>query len=256
MRSRSTGWSRSTPTRTCRERLREPLPLLIPHPTLTAADPAPARQRRGQPRRRGHRHGRRHGPLRRRGRLERIAVDYDPLPAVVGPVRRGSARTRRPRRHSPTTSRPHDDADHRRRRRRDRRCAAHACARARHRTLRVDAAGGPWRVRPVGHRRPSAAGLLVDPGPDERPRRDRDAARPAIRATSSASPRTSVAGFGVKIVHPWPEEVLVPWAAHATRARRQVRRGPTRALRLRHPRACAGPRRRGRLRRRRAGSSG
>ena len=22
-------------------------------------------------------------------------------------------------------------------------------------------------------------------------------------------------GFGVKIVHPWPEEVLVPWAAQA-----------------------------------------
>ena len=27
-------------------------------------------------------------------------------------------------------------------------------------------------------------------------------------------------GFGVKIMHPWPEEVLVPWAATATSAAR------------------------------------
>ncbi len=26
-------------------------------------------------------------------------------------------------------------------------------------------------------------------------------------------------GFGVKIVHPWPEEVLVPWAARGSTAR-------------------------------------
>ena len=68
-RSTSTGWSRSTPGRTCPAGSREPLPLLIPHPALThgrtayplARDVVTARRRAG-------RHGRRPRPLPRRGR--------------------------------------------------------------------------------------------------------------------------------------------------------------------------------------------
>ena len=59
-------------------------------------------------------------------------------------------------------------------------------------------------------------------------------------------------GFGVKIVHPWPEEVLVPWAARAARAAGEVDRGPARALHLQRPRARAAAPRAGRVRRRRA----
>ena len=50
-------------------------------------------------------------------------------------------------------------------------------------------------------------------------------------------------GFGVKIVHPWPEEVLVPWAARALGRRGEVGRGPARALRLLGARARAAARR-------------
>ena len=44
-------------------------------------------------------------------------------------------------------------------------------------------------------------------------------------------------GFGVKIVHPWPEEVLVPWAARLLGQPGQVDRGPARALHLQRARA-------------------
>ena len=57
-------------------------------------------------------------------------------------------------------------------------------------------------------------------------------------------------GFGVKIVHPWPEEVLVPVGGATARAAGEVDRGPPRALRLQRPRArpaAPGP---GRVRRR------
>ena len=59
-------------------------------------------------------------------------------------------------------------------------------------------------------------------------------------------------GFGVKINHPWPEELLVPLAARQPRPDGEVHRGPARALHLLGPRARAGPPRRGGVRRRRA----
>ena len=59
-------------------------------------------------------------------------------------------------------------------------------------------------------------------------------------------------GFGVKINHPWPEELLVPLAAQGARPDGEVHRGPARALHLHRPRARPGAAHRGRLRRRRA----
>ena len=61
-------------------------------------------------------------------------------------------------------------------------------------------------------------------------------------------------GFGVKIMHPWPEEVLVPWAARRLNRARQVGRGPARALHLLRPRARPAAGGRGRLRRRGPGA--
>ena len=63
-------------------------------------------------------------------------------------------------------------------------------------------------------------------------------------------------GFGVKINHPWPEELLVPLAARTLRPDGEVHRGPARALHLLRPRARPGAPRRGRLRRRRPACSG
>ncbi len=57
-------------------------------------------------------------------------------------------------------------------------------------------------------------------------------------------------GFGVKIVHPWPEEVLVPWAARQLGPAGQVDRGPARALHLVSARAGAAAAGHRRLRRR------
>ena len=57
-------------------------------------------------------------------------------------------------------------------------------------------------------------------------------------------------GFGVKVVHPWPEELLVPLAAMTLRPSGEVHRGPPRALHLLGARARPAAPRRGRLRRR------
>ena len=46
-------------------------------------------------------------------------------------------------------------------------------------------------------------------------------------------------GFGVKIVHPWPEEVLVPLGGDAARPAGEVDRGPARALHLLAPTSAA-----------------
>ncbi len=57
-------------------------------------------------------------------------------------------------------------------------------------------------------------------------------------------------GFGVKINHPWPEELLVPLAARLLGPAGQVHRGPARALHRLGARAGPAPPRRGRVRRR------
>ena len=62
-------------------------------------------------------------------------------------------------------------------------------------------------------------------------------------------------GFGVKIVHPWPEEILVPWAAILLGQRGQVDRGPARALHLLGARARPGAARPGSASTTRAGFS-
>ena len=51
-------------------------------------------------------------------------------------------------------------------------------------------------------------------------------------------------GFGVKINHPWPEELLVPMAARVLGRHGEVHRGPPRALHLLRPRARPGAPRR------------
>ena len=68
-------------------------------------------------------------------------------------------------------------------------------------------------LRPLGRRRRLAAGVLLDPDLDRAcgPRSPRSSACRSAR--SSASRPIVGGGFGVKIVHPWPEEMLVPWAA-------------------------------------------
>ena len=83
-------------------------------------------------------------------------------------------------------------------------------------------------LRALGPRRPFAAGPYLDP--------DVDAVRAAIAAKLEL-PLAKVeviapdvgGGFGVKIVHPWPEEMLVPGPRSGS-ATRQVGRGPPRAL--------------------------
>ena len=104
---------------------------------------------------------------------------------------------------------------------------------------------------------------------DGTPPRDRCASTPrrrprqvcALRSPRSSSlPLNKVdcvapmvgGGFGVKIVHPWPEEVLVPWAARELDRRGEVGRGSTRALRLLGARARPAPHHQGGVRRRRS----
>lgn len=198
-------------------RIAEPLPLLIPHPALT--------------------HGRTGHPLARdtvrhvgepvvmvvaRDRYlaedvaERIRVEYDPLPVVVGPREAERARHL-----------VHPDVPGN--------VGAHL-------VQEVPGAGGVSAVEAI-----DAAPHTLEFGLDiERsasmPLEGRgvyarwDADDGSLRVYSSTQTSTSVrmaiaaklelpptrveviapdvgGGFGVKIVHPWPEEVLVPWAA-------------------------------------------
>ena len=100
------------------------------------------------------------------------------------------------------------------------------------RAQRLDADGGQGRLRPLGRRRRVACGSTPPPRP-----------RPSVRAAIAAKlglPLTKVevitpdvgGGFGVKIMHPWPEEILVPWAAIRLGRAGEVDRGPARALHL------------------------
>ncbi len=194
------------------ERLREPLPLLIPHPSLTAG--------RTQ-------HVLADGEVNHVGEAvalvvaedryaaedaaERIMVDYDPLPAVVGPERALQA-----------DQAVHDDiADN---------VAAHleqeigdaraAIADAAHRlSFRLDierSASTPMETRGTYARWDAD---------DQRLRLYSSTQAPtSVRAAVAAYLGLDLAqveciapdiggGFGVKIMHPWPEEILVPWVA-------------------------------------------
>ena len=239
----------------------EPLPLLIPHPALTHGRTGyAAGQGRGQPRRRGGRHGRRRRPLRRRGRR------------ATG----SGSTTSSCRPWSASTAARAGDAPRARRRARQRRArtwcrrsatptAAIAAAphtldpRPDDRAQRLHADGGQGRLRPLGRRRAAAAACTPRPRP-----------RPACAPPSPPSSACRSAkvecitpdvggGFGVKIMHPWPEEVLVPvggagcsaatvkWTEdrreHFISSRPRARPGAARRGRLRRRRPAARPRR-------------
>ena len=193
----------------------DPLPLLIPHPTLT--------------------HGRTqyalaNGEVNYVGEaiafvvaddryvaedaVGRIRVDYEVLPPVVGIEAARAAAQPRPRRRARQRRRP-DGAEQRRRARGHRRRAAHAHPRPDRRAQLLPADGGPRRRRPLGPRRQPADRC-------GRRRRPPPACGPPIAVklgldlgqVDVVTPDVG-GGFGVKINHPWPEELLVPLAARA-----------------------------------------
>ena len=155
-------------------------------------------------------------PLRRRGR--RRADPGRPTSSCRPVVGVDSARAGRPR--WCTTTCPDNVAAHMLQEVGDVEAAMAAAPhtldpRPRHRAQRVDADGGQGRLRPVGRRRAARCGSTPPPRP-----------RPACAPPSPPSSACRSAkveciapdvggGFGVKIVHPWPEEVLVPWAARS-----------------------------------------
>jgi carbon-monoxide dehydrogenase large subunit len=193
-------------------RLAEPLPLLIPHPTLT--------------------HGRTPYPLARgevnhvgepivmvvaedrylaEDAAERIIVSYEPLPTVVGvEAARAAAHLVHedvPGNLAARMTQQNGDVD-----------AALAAA---PRTLVLDLAIERSASTPLEGR-----GVLARWDPEARRLQMWSSTQTStgVRAAVAAKldlPLVDVdvitpdvgGGFGVKIVHPWPEEVLVPWAA-------------------------------------------
>jgi carbon-monoxide dehydrogenase large subunit len=193
-------------------RVAEPLPLLIPHPSLHAPRTA---------------YPLANGVVRHVGEpvvmvvaadrylaedaAERIRVTYEPLPPVVG--LEAALRAERT---------VHDDVPDN--------VAAHMVQEVG--DARAAVAAAPHRLELELAVERSASTPLEGRGVDAR----WDAADRSLRVYSSTQTSTSVrmalaaklgvpvdrveviapdvgGGFGVKIVHPWPEEVLVPWAA-------------------------------------------
>jgi aerobic carbon-monoxide dehydrogenase large subunit len=193
-------------------RLQEPLPLLLPHPSLTAG--------RTQ-------HLLADGEVNHVGEAvvmvtatdryaaedaaERILVEYDPLPAVVGPERARAAE------HA-----VHDDVPDN--------VAAHLEQSIGDAPAAIGAAPNRLRFRLDIERSASTPmegrGTYARwDGDDERVRLHTSTQAPtSVRAAVAAFLGLQLAqveciapdiggGFGVKIMHPWPEEILVPWAA-------------------------------------------
>ena len=233
--------------------LADPLPLLIPHPDLTHGRTQYALARDevnyvGEAGRR--RRGERPVPRRGRGRADRGV-----LPAAAGRGRHrcragGRAPGARGRAGQPGGS---DGPVHRRRRCGDRRSTAPAGAGPDGGAQRLHSVGGPRACWPGGTRWPPACRC----GPPRRPRPA--SGQPWRRSCSLDIGQVDViapdigGGFGVKIVHPWPEEVLVPFAASGAEPAGEVHGGPPRALHLRGARARPATPHRGRVRRRRPG---
>ena len=228
----------------------DPLPLLIPHPALT--------------------HGRTQYALARdevnhvgeaiamvvaenrylaEDAVERIRVDYEPLPPVVGldAARRGEHLV-------------HDDVPGNRGARLVQTVGDAVAA----------IAAAPHRLALDLHIERSASQPLEGRGTAAR--WDPDSSRLQVWSSTQTSTglRAAIAaklgldllqvdviapdvggGFGVKIMHPWPEDLVVSMAAQRAGPPGQVHRGPPRALRVLGPRARPGPPGRGRLRRRR-----
>ena len=250
--STSRACTRSTPTRTSRRRrdgraaaAADPAPGADPRP-----HPVRAGQGRGQLRRRGDRLRRRRRPLRRRGRGR-------PDPGrlrVPAAGRRHRGRPGRRRRWCtttcPATSAPgwsRTSATRRPRSRRRRTGSSSTSTVERSACMPMEGRGTVARWDPdlnrlqvwtstqtsTGVRAAVAAKLGLDLG-------QVDVITPDVGG-----------GFGVKINHPWPEELLVPMAARALGPHGEVHRGPARALHLVGARARPGAAHRGRLRRRR-----
>ena len=229
----SRAWWRSTPTRTWTGAAAEPLPVLIPHPALHAPPHRlRAGQRRRQPRRRADRHGGRREPLPGRGcrrpdrrRLRRCCRPWS------------ASRAARAAKHAVHEDMPDNVAAHLVQQvgdvdAGDGRRAAPAGLRPGDRTVVLDAAGGQGGARPLGPRRPQPAGVLL--APRRRPRcgpRSPPSSGLPLPKVEVIAPDVG-GGFGVKIMHPWPEEILVPMAAMRLRPAGEMDRGPPRAFHL------------------------
>jgi aerobic carbon-monoxide dehydrogenase large subunit len=201
-------------------RVAEPLPLLIPHPALTAPRTA---------------YPLANGIVRHVGEpvvmvvatdrylaedaVERIRVEWESLPAVVGPRAAYEAA------HSVHPDVPDN-------------VAAHLTQRVGDAPAAIDAA--PHRLELDLEIERSASMPLEGKGVYARWDADDRTLRVHTSTQTSTSVRFALAaklgvpvdrvevvtpdvggGFGVKIMHPWPEEVLVPWAA--MRLRREVK---------------------------------
>ena len=196
----------------------EPLPVLIPHPQLTAAaHRLPAGPRRRAARRRAGGHGGGHRPVRRRGRRRADRRQLRGTARRRRRRRRARGEGRRARRRPGQRGRPAPPGDRRRRagagRRRRTRCSF---------TQYIErSASMPMEGKGV-HARWDA---------DDRSLRvySSTQASTSVRAAIAAKLELSLdkveviapdvgGGFGVKIVHPWPEELLVPMAAIALQA--------------------------------------
>ncbi len=182
--------------------------------------------------------------------VDRIRVEWEPLPAG------GRCAARRGRRRTPAHADVPDNVSaHLLQTVGDAPAAIDAAPqRARaapgDRALGLDAVGGQGRLRPVGHRRPLAAGLQLDPDvhlgalrarrqarPPRRPGRGH---RPARRRRLRREDHAPVAGGGAR-----------PVGGHPAAARGEVGRGPAGALHLLGARARPGAHGAGGLRRRR-----
>ena len=171
--------------------------------------------------------------------VARIRVDYELLPPVVGiDAARRSRRTSSTTTCRATSARTWSQEDRRRSTRAAIEAAPHTL------TFRPRRSSGAppcrWRAgacSPAGTPTTSpAAGLDLDPDLDRRARRRRRQARPRPGQVDVITPDVG-GGFGVKINHPWPEEVLVPLGGDRARPDGEVHRGPPRALHLLRARA-------------------
>ncbi|HEY3009712.1 MAG TPA: aerobic carbon-monoxide dehydrogenase large subunit [Micromonosporaceae bacterium] len=202
------------------DRVAEPLPLLIPHPALTAPRTAYALA---------------NGIVRHVGEpvvmvvatdryvaedaVERIRVGWEPLPAVVGPRAAFEA-----------THTVHADVPDN--------VAAHLVQEVGDAPAAIEAA--PHRLALDLDIERSASMPLEGKGvyarwdPDDRTLRVHTSTQTSTSVRFALAAKLGVpvdrvevvtpdvgGGFGVKIMHPWPEEVLVPWAA--MRLRREVK---------------------------------
>ena len=220
-------------------RVAEPLPLLIPHPALHAPRTGVSAGQRRWSTTSARRSSWWSPPT---GTWPRTPPSGSgSLRAAAGGRRhrrRARRHARRPRRRARQRRRPHGPGG-RRRPGRDRRRPAPAAPRPRHRAVGLDADGGQGRLRPLGRRRPVAAGVHVDPDVDVRPVRAGRQARPSRgpgrgrharrRRRLRGEDRAPVAGGGPR-----------PVGRDPSTAAGQVGRGPARALHLLGARAGPG----------------